>query len=231
VKVVLARDLLKVNADLAAENRRAFERQGVTVINLIGSPGAGKTTLLEKSLPFLTREAAVAVVEGDIATTRDAERIERLGVPVVQINTGGSCHLDAQMVASAVAELPMTKLDLVLVENVGNLVCPAAFDLGEQAKVAVLSVTEGNDKPAKYPRVFREAAAVIITKADLIPHTDFDLAFCRSELAALGSQAQVFVTSAAKEQGFAEWAAWLLKVRRGWRGVPGHSLSSCRSQL
>lgn len=166
VKVVLAEKLMKANEDVAACNRHILKEKGVIMVNLISGPGAGKTTLLEKSLPLLTDKFCIGVIEGDIYTTRDAERIAKTGVEVVQINTHGACHLDAQMISEALKQLPLNELDLIFVENVGNLVCPAEFDLGEDYKIAVSSVAEGMDKPAKYPLVFREAFAAVITKTD-----------------------------------------------------------------
>ena len=212
MKVILARDLLRANTDQARQNRAVFERHGVTAVNLLSSPGAGKTTLLEKTLALLRGKVAAGVIEGDVFTVRDAERIAGQGVPVVQINTEGICHLDARMVARALPELPMARLNLLFIENVGNLVCPASFDLGEHRKAALLSVTEGSDKPAKYPAVFREARAVVISKIDLLPYTDFDLEACRNELLAINPELAIFVTSAKTGKGLPEWAAWLEKL-------------------
>lgn len=212
MKVILARDLLRANADQAQQNRGIFDRHGVAVVNLLSSPGAGKTTLLEKTLALLRGRVVIGVIEGDISTTRDAERIAGQGVPVVQINTEGICHLDARMVARALPELPVAGLELLFIENVGNLVCPASFDLGEHRKVALLSVTEGSDKPAKYPAVFREAQAVVISKTDLLPYTDFDLAGCCSEMHKINPGLDIFVTSAKTGEGLAAWVAWLEKM-------------------
>jgi hydrogenase nickel incorporation protein HypB len=212
LKVILARDLLAANTDQAKQNRTIFERRQVAVVNLLSSPGAGKTTLLEKTLALLRGRVAAGVIEGDISTTRDAERIAGQDVPVVQINTGGICHLDARMVSRALPELPVAGLDLLFIENVGNLVCPASFDLGEHRKAALLSVTEGSDKPAKYPAVFREAQAVVISKIDLLPYADFDLAACQNELREINPGLDIFATSAKTGEGLQEWAAWLEKL-------------------
>lgn len=205
----MAQDLLKANKDLAQQNRELFQAQGVKVVNLISSPGSGKTSLLETTLALLWGHCRMGVIEGDISTTRDAERIAGQGVPVVQINTGGLCHLDARMVERAAQELPLGDLDVVLIENVGNLVCPASFDLGEACKVVLLSVTEGSDKPAKYPKVFQQAQAVVISKVDLLPYTDFDLAGCLEELKQINPRLHVFTTSAKTQAGFSPWLAWL----------------------
>lgn len=215
MKVILARDLLQANSDQAQQNRLFFERFGVVSLNLISSPGAGKTTLLEKTLFLLKDKVAVGVIEGDIFTDRDAVRIAGLDVPVVQINTQGTCHLDARMVARAMQELPLAELDLVLIENVGNLVCPAAFDLGEHYKIALLSVAEGSDKPAKYPGVFQRARAVVITKADLLPHLDFDLDACEEELLEIHDSLEIFVTSAKSGSGMRHWVNWLASLTKG----------------
>ncbi|MGB9847552.1 MAG: hydrogenase nickel incorporation protein HypB, partial [Desulfotomaculales bacterium] len=206
---VMARRLLQANALRAAEVRALLEEKGVVAVNLIGSPGAGKTALLEKTIPALAGSLPVGVIEGDLYTVRDATRIAGCGAAVVQVNTGGICHLTAAMVGEALKNLPLDATSLIFIENVGNLVCPAAFDLGEHHKVAVLSVTEGNDKPAKYPEVFRTASAAVITKVDLLPHTDFDLAACQKELHDINPGMAVFLTSARNGAGIAGWCEWL----------------------
>ncbi|MGQ9824359.1 MAG: hydrogenase nickel incorporation protein HypB [Desulfotomaculales bacterium] len=227
MQVILARDLLSANAGLAVENRRMCDGRRVAVVNLIGSPGAGKTTLLEKTLCMLKGGLRAGVIEGDVATARDAKRIAALGVPVVQINTGGLCHLDARMVSRALAELPLAGLDLLFIENVGNLVCPASFDLGEHRKAVVLSVAEGSDKPAKYPAVFREAQAVVVSKTDLLPHTDFDLRDCLAGLREAGGEPSFFALSAKTGEGLAAWVEWLEKLvaekKGSGAGVPGRT--------
>jgi len=211
VKVFVVKDLLAANEEAARENRRLLERYGLAVINLIGGPGAGKTTLLEKTIALLGASLRFGVIEGDICTTRDAERLSRLGVEVVQINTAGACHLDAAMVGRVLGELPLADLDVVVVENVGNLVCPAEFDLGEDLKVAVLSVAEGSDKPAKYPLVFHQAKACILTKLDLLPYTDFDLAAVTEEIRRLNPALEIFPVSARTGEGMGAWCQWLLE--------------------
>jgi len=208
VKVVMGQRLLKANAAVAQENRARFAAAGTLVVNLISSPGAGKTTLLEQTLVRLGGRFRISVIEGDIYTTRDAERIAGKGTAVVQVNTAGICHLDASMVARACEELGAA-YDILFIENVGNLVCPAEFDLGEDVKVALLSVAEGGDKPAKYPFVFRSAGAVVITKADLLPFTDFDLAGVTGEIRALNPEVKVFILSARTGEGVEEWCRWV----------------------
>lgn len=209
MRIIVGRDLLRANAGRAGENRAKLDQNQVTAVNLISSPGSGKTTLLEKTAELLQGKLSIGVVVGDLYTARDAERIERAGVTAVQINTAGLCHLTADMVGRALQEMPLAHLDLLFIENVGNLVCPAAFDLGEHVKVALLSVTEGIDKPAKYPGIFREAAATVISKADLLPYTDFDLPACLGELQQINGRQQVFVTSARSGHGLNQWCHWL----------------------
>ncbi|WP_027365770.1 hydrogenase nickel incorporation protein HypB [Desulfotruncus alcoholivorax] len=209
MKIIVGRDLLLANSDQAGVNRELFKQNKVVVINLISSPGSGKTTLMEKTAVMLAERLKIGVVVGDLYTERDAARIEKAGAAAVQINTEGLCHLTAGMVYRALQEMPLAELDVLFIENVGNLVCPAAFDLGEQMKVAVLSVTEGIDKPSKYPSVFREAVAVVISKEDLLPHTDFDLDTCIAELKEINDQLKIFITSARSGRGLDEWCSWL----------------------
>ena len=209
MKVVVKADILGKNEAAAEENAALFAQHGIYALNLLGSPGAGKTTLLEKTLAALGGELRTAVVEGDLFTDKDAARIERCGAPVVQINTSGGCHLDAAMVAAALARLDLTQLDLIVIENVGNLVCPAEFALGEDAKAVVLSVTEGDDKPLKYPLIFKESAAALLNKCDLLPYTDFDMDAARRDIEALHPGIAVLPVSARTEDGMAQWLAWL----------------------
>lgn len=215
MKVILAEDLLRQNSCTASDNRSLLERFGVRAVNLISSPGAGKTSLLEKTILSLKSNIRIGVVEGDITTSRDAERIAGTGVPVVQVNTGGMCHLNAAMTGSAMQKLPLEKLDLVFIENVGNLVCPAAFELGEHIKAVLLSVTEGDDKPAKYPGTFLASGVALITKTDLIPHTDFDLEQCTSEIRELNSSINIFTTSVRTGEGIPRWCRWLESFATG----------------
>ncbi len=210
MKVELVSNILDANTAIAEQNRQLFARKGVFVLNLMSAPGAGKTTILEKTIETLGDQLRVGVVEGDICTTRDAERIAAHGIPVVQINTDGACHLDANMILRSVQNLPLNELDLLVIENVGNLVCPAEFDLGEDLKAMVISVTEGNDKPTKYPLMFRESRAILVNKLDLQPYTDFSLDVLGKDLAELNPQAKVFPVSAKTGEGIAEWCQWLV---------------------
>jgi len=181
MKVKLVKNILEANDRIAEENKKIFDENGIFVINVMSAPGAGKTTLLEKTIHAIKDKIAIGVIEGDIATTRDAERIEATGAPVVQINTDGACHLDGNMIRGVIDDLPLSELDLLIIENVGNLVCPAEFKVGENAKVMLLSVTEGDDKPLKYPLMFSEASVLLISKIDLLPHTDFNIAKVKKE--------------------------------------------------
>ena len=211
VKVKLARDLRAKNKMEAAQLRSLFKRHGVCVLNILGSPGAGKTTLLEESLPQLSTDMRIAVIEGDLYTARDAERLAQSNIEVIQINTEGGCHLDAPMIGGVVRDLPLSQLDLLIIENVGNLVCPAGFDLGEDARAVVLSVTEGDDKPEKYPQVFTEADIIILSKTDLLPYVPFNVRSAKDMLYSLNQQAPVLELSALKGDGF---ASWLDRVRQ-----------------
>ena len=210
MKVELVSNILDANTAIAEQNRQLFAAKGVFVLNLMSAPGAGKTTILEKTIETLGDRLRVGVVEGDICTTQDAERIAAYGIPVVQINTDGACHLDANMILRSVQNLPLDELDLLVIENVGNLVCPAEFDLGEDLKAMVISVTEGNDKPTKYPLMFRESRVILVNKLDLQPYTDFSLDVFGKDLAELNPQAKVFPVSARTGEGIAEWCQWLV---------------------
>lgn len=212
MKVVMAQKILRANQQVARENRERLA--SLTTINLISSPGAGKTTLLEKTIAALKNDFQMGVIEGDIYTTRDAERIAGQGVEVVQVNTSGLCHLDANMVSRALNEIDYEQLDLLFIENVGNLVCPAEFDLGEDYKVAVLSVAEGGDKPAKYPLVFQEAQVVVINKCDLLALSDFDLDTVTAEIKKIKPELKIFPVSAKTGEGLEAWYAWLRQVIR-----------------
>ena len=203
------KNILSENDKIADENRKLFDEKNVRVINLMGSPGSGKTSLLEKTIAKLKNEINIAVVEGDLFTAKDAERIERHGVDVVQINTSGGCHLDAAMVKRAIQSLNLDALDLIIVENVGNLVCPAEFDVGEHEKVVVLSITEGDDKPLKYPLIFKESAVAILNKVDILPFTNFDMQSARDDLTALNPQIKIIETSCTKDTGIDIWTDWL----------------------
>lgn len=208
--------ILGANDLLARRNRGIFARQGTLVVNLMSSPGSGKTTVLERSIDHLHDRLRLGVIEGDLYTDQDARRIEKKGVPVKQINTQGACHLDAGMVGEAFASIG-ENLDLLFIENVGNLVCPAEFDLGEDFKAVVISTTEGNDKPSKYPLVFRKARVVLLNKIDLLPFTDFSVEQFREDMAKINPQAPVFMVSGRTGEGFEEWIAWLLEEVRNKR--------------
>ena len=207
----LEHDLLAKNDRIAAENRRVLGTRNVTVLNLIGSPGAGKTTLLERTIAHLRPELALAVVEGDQATDRDAMRIKRAGGRSLQVNTGAGCHLDAEMVAEGLAALAPERGSVVFVENVGNLVCPALFDVGEREKIVVMSVTEGDDKPLKYPHVFRAASRFVLTKIDLAPHVDFDIDACLARALEINPRLETMRLSARSGEGMQDWCSWVRK--------------------
>lgn len=209
MKVILAKDLLSQNRIKGENNRDILEQNQLLTLNIISSPGAGKTTLLEVTMRTLKGAYRFGVIEGDLYTSRDAQRLLEQARSIVQINTCGICHLNAEMVAKALEDMPLNDLDIIIIENVGNLVCPASFYLGETGKVAVLSVPEGSDKPAKYPEVFKEAMAVLINKADLLPYTDFDLPGCIKELQEINPQAEIFVVSARTGEGLEKWLRWL----------------------
>jgi len=207
MEVKVYQNILEANDNLAEMNRNCFGEHGVFAMNLIGSPGCGKTTLLEKTLAMLIEHGRLrpAVVEGDLETSRDADRIARTGVPAVQINTQGGCHLNASMLMTVLSELPLSEIDLLFIENVGNLVCPASFDLGEHFKVVVLSVTEGDDKPSKYPVIFHNAKVALVTKVDLLEHTDFSMDAAVRDMLAVNPQLKILPVSARTGQGMDAW--------------------------
>lgn len=196
MKISVLKNVFQKNDHAADENRARLDIRGITCLNLLGGAGAGKTSLLEAIIPSLARDLRVAVVEGDLATTRDAERIAALEVPVIQLLTGGGCHLNATLVQHALDELPLDDLDLIIIENVGNPICPANFALGEHFRISALSVTEGDDKPSKYPLLFKSVAGVAITKCDLLPLVDFDLEGARRDIALINPGAMIFETQA-----------------------------------
>jgi len=209
MKVKVVADILGANDRIAAENNRLFKECGVFVINVMSSPGAGKTTLLEKTLAALKDKYNIGVIEGDVATTADADRIEKMGVPVVQINTGSACHLDGNMVRNALDEFDLKSLDLLIVENVGNLVCPAEFNVGEDCKVMLLSVPEGDDKPLKYPLMWHESKALVINKIDLIPYTNFNIEKATKDSLTLNPKLDIFPVSCRTGEGLEGWYGWL----------------------
>ncbi|HUK03899.1 MAG TPA: hydrogenase nickel incorporation protein HypB [Burkholderiales bacterium] len=215
--VRVERDLLEKNDALAAQVRRHLAGRGIFAVNLVSSPGSGKTTLLVKTIEALRGRRELGVIEGDQETSRDAERIRAAGARAVQVNTGQGCHLDAGMVGHALEHLAPAAGSVLMIENVGNLVCPAAFDLGESARVVVLSVTEGDDKPLKYPGIFRGSQLMLINKVDLLPYVEFDAARCVEYARRVNPGIRTIALSAAKGQGMAEWLDW---IEGGLRGRP-----------
>jgi len=213
MKIIAAKKILKANEQLAEANRAAFNAAGVLVVNMVGSPGSGKTTLLEALVAALRGRMRIAVIEGDIAGSIDAERMEAIGVPVVQINTEGACHLDATMIAAASRGLELAAADCLVIENVGNLVCTAGFDLGEHVRLVLLSVTEGDDKLVKYPAIFRGSHALVITKCDLLAHVNFRVERVAADMRRLAPDAPVFQVSAARNEGVSTLADWLIQRR------------------
>jgi hydrogenase nickel incorporation protein HypB len=207
--VALGQDVLARNDALAGHNRAFFQRRSIAALNVASAPGSGKTTLLEVLLRRLPSHVPVAVIEGDQETERDAQRIRAAGVPAVQINTRARCHLDAEMIGDALRRLDPASGSLLFIENVGNLVCPALFDLGELRKVVVMSVTEGEDKPLKYPHLFRAADALVLAKTDLLPHLDFDLEGCLGHIRQINPHAELFRLSARDGTGVAAFADWV----------------------
>ena len=214
MQIKVVHRVLEKNEQAAAENRTRLNAAGVACVNLLGGAGCGKTSLLELVLPRLRPTGGVAVLEGDLTTTRDAERIAALNVPVLQLMTDGGCHLSATMVARALDELPLTELDLLIIENVGNPICPANFDLGEHARVVMLSTTEGHDKPGKYPGLFKNADLVVLSKCDLLPHVEFDAELAEADLRRVNPRATLIRTDRRTQQGVVEVANWFDRQRR-----------------
>jgi len=207
--VTIERKVLEKNDSLAAANRERFARSGLLALNIVSSPGAGKTTLLEATIEQLRHHLRIAVVEGDVQTDLDAQRVARYGVPVVQIVTNGGCHLEAGLVAEALDRIDLDAVDLLLIENVGNLVCPANFDLGEAMKVVVLSITEGADKPLKYPAMFRNASVLIVNKVDLLPYVNARIDEIERYARQINPRLLIFKTAATTRLGIEEWCDWL----------------------
>lgn len=207
-RVPVVEKLLTANEEVAADNRAQFKAHGTKVVNIMASPGAGKTTLLMATIAAMSHRK-LGVIEGDVASQVDADKIATTGTPVVQINTGGACHLDAPMIRRGMQALPLADLELVLVENVGNLICPVSFDLGQDVNVGLISVPEGHDKPYKYPAIFEAVDLVVVTKADLLPYLDFEVETFRELVHGLNPKAPVLVVSAKTGEGMADWIAWL----------------------
>ena len=205
------RDILEANERIARQNRDLFDEKGVLVFNLMSSPGAGKTSLLERTIDALKDEVRMGIIEGDIQSSQDAERIAAKGIPVVQINTGGACHLDGNMIRDTFEEFDFDTMDLLVVENVGNLVCPAEFKVGEDFKAMILSVAEGDDKPAKYPLMFHESEVLLINKIDLLPYVDCSLEKIKDESLKLNPNLTIFEVSCKTGDGLEDWTNWLKK--------------------
>ena len=227
-RVRLEQDILAKNAEFAAGNRRLFAARGVFVLNLVSSPGSGKTALLARTVQVLREEFPVAVIGGDQQTANDAERIIAAGAPAVQINTGKGCHLDAHGVGHALGRLPLPEGGVLFIENVGNLVCPADFDLGEAHKVVILSVTEGEDKPLKYPNMFAASGLMLLNKTDLLPHVEFDVARCLDYARRVNPDIEILQLSARSGDGMAPWLDW---VRRGQRAALAQQVSRLEADL
>ena len=218
MKIEVLKDITSANDAIAAQNRQTLDRNKTLAINLMSSPGAGKTSLILQTIARLKKEFKLAVIEGDVASKVDADKIDAQGIPVVQINVGASCSLEAQMITPALDKLPLDNTDLLIIENVGNLICPAEFALGEHRKVVIASTPEGDDKPTKYPLMFTEADAVIINKLDLLPHLEFDMSnFCRT-VEGLNPKVKIFEVSCKTGTGLDAWCSWIsteLKKARG----------------
>jgi hydrogenase nickel incorporation protein HypB len=208
-KVDVGKKILSENDRVAAKNREAFDAAGALVLNFISSPGSGKTTLLEATLDRLPDDLRVLVIEGDVSTTRDLDRVKAHGATGVQINTGGGCHLSARMVAEVLPELDVEHADIIFVENVGNLICPSTYDLGEDGKVVLLATTEGDDKPMKYPTIFYESRLAILNKIDLLPHLEYDVERVQREVEVLNSDCELLQVSARTGEGIDEWIEWI----------------------
>lgn len=218
-RVAVEKKVLNENQIMAEDLRQRYRANGVFCLNIISSPGSGKTSLLERTLERFPKDTKVAVLTGDIQTENDAIRLAKAGFPVKQITTGGTCHLDARMIDKHLADWPLEALDILLVENVGNLVCPSSYDLGEHAKVVVLSVTEGEDKPLKYPSIFFKAEVAIINKIDLLPYVPFDIAKARENIQKVHPGAEIIEVSCTTGEGLDRWLAWLEARREKAIGV------------
>ena len=207
--------ILSANDLLALENRKLLDEHGVLAVNVMASPGAGKTSLILQSIEALRGRLQAGVIEGDVAGRVDADKVAETGTPVVQINTGGGCHLDAPQVQSALKQLPLDKIDLLFIENVGNLICPTGLALGEHVNMMIANVPEGHDKPIKYPGMFAAVDAIILNKIDLMPYIDFDLEAFRTAVRALNASAPLFEVSCKTGEGIEDWAEWLMARKRG----------------
>jgi hydrogenase nickel incorporation protein HypB len=220
--ISVEKKVLSENQRIALDLRRRFAENGVLCLNFISSPGSGKTTLLEKTLAGFAAEERVAVLTGDLQTENDARRLARYGFPVQQIVTGGVCHLDGKMIERALERWPLEKIDILFIENVGNLVCPASYDLGEEAKIVLLSVTEGEDKPLKYPSIFHKSSLLVLTKTDLLPHVPFDIEAAEANAREVNPGIEILRVSCTSDEGMDAWRAWIAK-RRALRSEKGGS--------
>jgi hydrogenase nickel incorporation protein HypB len=215
MKINVVSKILEANERIAGENKKLFDFTGTLVINIMSAPGAGKTTLLQKTIKHLNSAVRIGVIEGDIQGTYDAEQISSLGIPVVQINTGGACHLDASMISEALESMDLKDIDLLIIENVGNLVCPAEFNVGEHMKVMLLSLSEGHDKPLKYPLMFQESKALVVNKLDLKPYVDADPEKIKKDALSLNSSLKIFELSCKTGEGIEAWTNWLKETHAG----------------
>ncbi len=211
MEIRIMKNILDRNQNKADEVRNLLAEKKVKMVNIISSPGAGKTTLLERTCEALAGKINIGIIEGDVTTDRDAQRLKKYNIPIVVINTEGGCHLDSHSISKVIGMFDLDKLDLLFVENVGNLICPSVFDLGENFKLAVISTAEGDDKPAKYPRLFIEARAVILNKTDLIPHTNFNPEAFKADLAAINPGVPLFKISATRGDGLQGWLDWIVQ--------------------
>jgi len=209
MEIKVIKNILEANEVIASQSKTLFAEKGIYVLNLMGSPGAGKTTLLEKTVDYLKDKNHIAVIEGDIATSRDAERIAQHSIPAVQINTGGACHLDGNMVRGALKEFNLNQIDLLIVENVGNLVCPAEFNIGENDKAMIISVTEGDDKPKKYPLMFQVSTVLLLNKIDLLPYLDFDIERFHGDALKVNPKLKIMPISCTTGEGIDSWFEWI----------------------
>ena len=217
MKIPVVKNILAANDQIAQENRRLFDEKGVMVVNVMASPGAGKTSLILRTIEALRGRARIGVIEGDVASSIDADRIAGEGVPVVQINTGGTCHLDANMLRVALPQIELEELDILFIENVGNLICPANFRLGAHVQAMLASIPEGDDKPYKYPGMYQGVDALVVNKIDLLPYVKFDMERFRKGVSALNPNVAIFEVSCVTGEGVKEWAEWLLARREALR--------------
>jgi len=214
-KITIAQNILAANDTIAQEVQQSLATHGIRTINVMSSPGAGKTTLLERTIARLRGEMAIGVIEGDIETSADAERIETAGAETVQINTRGACHLEAHMIRAALKELDIARINLLFIENIGNLVCPSEWDLGEDLRAVVVSTTEGDDKPAKYPQMFAVSQVMIVNKLDLLPYVDYDVEKVKRQALAINPQLRIFQVSCRTGEGLDAWCEWLVTFVNG----------------